>query len=322
MHGLLLVGGRASERGDDRGTSTHPWHYRTCDPRRATARRGDSGVSRCRRRTGHPGHRDQSERLPAETLRVRGDGPTHRRVRPPRTARNSAERRRPICHAIERAGACRRTPMGCGAPAEAAATWRVARATQYPHIPTGRARRRSSRCARTSLDQTPMNQIRVHAEKRPRQPARPPTTTSRARCWWSRADRGLVILALLYLVSLPLVAHRMTASDAIEYYVYDRSIYFDHDLDFTNDYAGFYARNPKGLAKFKEGFIDKRNPAGNAINNGPGGSALLWAPFFVGGDLIARAAPRRGIQCRHRRLQPRPISGPSRSARRSTPASR
>ncbi|MHB8648214.1 MAG: ArnT family glycosyltransferase [Thermomicrobiales bacterium] len=103
-------------------------------------------------------------------------------------------------------------------------------------------------------------------------------------------DRGFLILAILYLCSLPFVAHRMTASDAIEYYVYDRSLYFDHDLNFTNDYQGFYDRNPKGLETFKAGFIDKRNPAGNAINNGPAGSAILWAPFFLAGDAIARVS--------------------------------
>lgn len=111
---------------------------------------------------------------------------------------------------------------------------------------------------------------------------------SKLRAWWSTIDHGLAILVLLFGCSLPFVAHRMTASDAIEYYVYDRSLYFDHDLEFTNDYQGFYDRNPLGLAKFKEGFIDKRNPHGNAINNGPCGSAILWAPFFLAGDLVAR----------------------------------
>lgn len=122
---------------------------------------------------------------------------------------------------------------------------------------------------------------------------RPVTTIAapkqRARAWWAAVDRGFVALVVLFALTLPVVSHRITASDAIEYYVYDRSLYFDHNLDFTNDYEGFYARNPKGLAKFKEGFIDKRNPAGHAINNGPVGSAILWSPFFVGGDLIARA---------------------------------
>ena len=110
------------------------------------------------------------------------------------------------------------------------------------------------------------------------------TVRSRLR----RLDRAFAVLAILYLCSLPFVTHRMTASDAIEYYVYDRSIYFDHDLNFINDYQGFYDRNPTGLTNFKAGFIDKRNPSGNAINNGPSGSAILWAPFFLAGDGTAR----------------------------------
>ncbi len=107
-------------------------------------------------------------------------------------------------------------------------------------------------------------------------------------------DRGLLALLILYLCSLPFVAHRITASDAIEYYAYDRSVYFDHDLDFTNDYQGFYDRNPKGLANFKAGFIDKRNPSGHAINNGPIGSAILWVPFFLAGDAAARVLHAAG----------------------------
>jgi hypothetical protein len=125
--------------------------------------------------------------------------------------------------------------------------------------------------------------IREHASVQPNASPR----TGRVARWWRAVDHGLAILCLLYLVSLPLVSHRMTASDAIEYYVYDRSIYFDADLDFTNDYQGFYDRNPNGLTKFKEGFIDRRNPSGKSINNGPVGSAILWAPFFLAGDGIA-----------------------------------
>lgn len=131
-----------------------------------------------------------------------------------------------------------------------------------------------------------MNEARLR--EHPIQIALPVTAIQRVHAWWRGVDRGLAILIVIFVCSLPLVAHRLTASDAIEYYVYDRSIYFDHDLDFTNDYRGFYDRNPSGLAKFKEGFIDKRNPSGNAINNGPCGSALLWAPFFLAGDGAAR----------------------------------
>ncbi len=80
------------------------------------------------------------------------------------------------------------------------------------------------------------------------------------RLWWSRVDRGVAVLIILYLCSLPLVAHRMTASDAIEYYVYDRSVYFDHDLDFTNDYAGFLRPQPERVGEIQRGFHRQAQP--------------------------------------------------------------
>ncbi len=131
-----------------------------------------------------------------------------------------------------------------------------------------------------------MHDTMVETRARDAAPVTRTRTMLRARLRF--IDRGFAVLAILYLCSLPFVAHRMTASDAIEYYVYDRSLYFDHNLDFVNDYQGFYDRNPKGLANFKAGFIDKRNPSGKAINNGPIGSAILWAPFFLAGDGAAR----------------------------------
>lgn len=131
------------------------------------------------------------------------------------------------------------------------------------------------------------------------------TRSSRARAWWATADRGFVVLLVLYALSLPFVAHRITASDAIEYYSYDRSLYFDHDLNFFNDYQGFIDRNPKGLATFRQPFLVIINDdgtetpnitaTGHAVNFGPIGSALLWSPFFVAGDLAARALHAAGF---------------------------
>ncbi len=121
---------------------------------------------------------------------------------------------------------------------------------------------------------------------------------SRLAARGSRRDRGFVVLLVLYALSLPLVSHRMTASDAIEYYSYARSVYFDGDLNFFNDYQGFIERNPKGLEGFRRGFIvevqedgtetPRVTPTGHAINFGPLGSALLWFPFFLVGDGVAR----------------------------------
>lgn len=139
---------------------------------------------------------------------------------------------------------------------------------------------------------------RVAVEQRAIAPVEP-NRRAGWRAWWAKADRGLVVLIALYVLSLPFVTHRITASDAIEYYSYDRSLYFDHDLNFFNDYQGFIDRNPRGLAGFRQPFLVIINDdgtetpnvtaTGHAVNFGPIGSAILWAPFFVAGDLAARA---------------------------------
>jgi hypothetical protein len=100
------------------------------------------------------------------------------------------------------------------------------------------------------------------------------------------------ILAGLLLASLPLVTPRIAESDAIEYYAYLRSLVFDGDLDFTNEYTFFYREDPEGRRGFKETFLDLSTATGLKINFGPLGSALLWSPFYLvahGAVLLARA---------------------------------
>ena len=48
------------------------------------------------------------------------------------------------------------------------------------------------------------------------------------------------MLVLLFIVSLPAVTSRLYASDEIEYYSFLRSLWFDHDLSFDNEYRYFY----------------------------------------------------------------------------------
>ena len=50
------------------------------------------------------------------------------------------------------------------------------------------------------------------------------------------------VLTLLFLISLPAVTTRFYASDEIEYFAYLRSLYFDRDLSFDNEYRYFYER--------------------------------------------------------------------------------
>jgi hypothetical protein len=97
----------------------------------------------------------------------------------------------------------------------------------------------------------------------------------------------------LFVLTLPLVTPRIRAADEIEYYSSLRSLVFDGDLEFGNEYQYFYDRDPQGLAGFKETFLDRREPnSGRHINFAPMGAALLWSPFFLAahaGVGIARA---------------------------------
>ena len=93
---------------------------------------------------------------------------------------------------------------------------------------------------------------------------------------------GRRLLVLIFLFTLPLVTPRLRASDEIEYFVYLRSVVFDGDLSFGNDYQHFYDQDPRSLGLFKKTFLDMREPGtGRHINFGPIGSAVLWAPFYL-----------------------------------------
>lgn len=107
----------------------------------------------------------------------------------------------------------------------------------------------------------------------------------------SGSGRG--VLTACFLLTLPLVTPRIRGADEIEYFSYLRSLAFDRDLEFGNEYEHFYAADPEGLAGFKATFLERREPATGAhINFAPIGSALLWAPFYFLahlGVLLARA---------------------------------
>jgi hypothetical protein len=92
---------------------------------------------------------------------------------------------------------------------------------------------------------------------------------------------GRPLLLALFLLTLPLVTPAIRGADEIEHFSYLRSLVFDHDLEFGDEYAHFYARDPGGLAGFKATFLDLREPTGRHINFAPLGSALLWSPFYL-----------------------------------------
>lgn len=105
---------------------------------------------------------------------------------------------------------------------------------------------------------------------------------------------GWLAFVLLFLVSLPAVAPRLYASDEIEYFAYLRSLWFDHDLSFDNEYRYFYDRGIARGQGFHETFLEDVSETGLRLNFGTIGSALLWAPMYGVADLGVRVARAAG----------------------------
>ncbi len=116
-----------------------------------------------------------------------------------------------------------------------------------------------------------------------------PTGAAPLRRRWL-ADRGALALVALFVLLLPLSTPRISATDEVQYYAYLRSLYFDGDLDFANDYREFARQNPNaGIEALLQ--PNRIRPATGLYGNiAPVGSALLWAPFFLLADLLVRAA--------------------------------
>jgi hypothetical protein len=100
--------------------------------------------------------------------------------------------------------------------------------------------------------------------------------------------RAGLLLALLFVVPCR-GTPRIYASDEIQYFAYLRSLWFDRDVSFENEYRWFYDRGIAASPGFHETFLERTTETGRRINFGTIGSALLWAPFYAVGDLVARA---------------------------------
>lgn len=108
---------------------------------------------------------------------------------------------------------------------------------------------------------------------------------------YSKADKGLLFLCLIFAFSLPLLTPRIYSSDEIEYYVYLRSLYKDGDLDFRNDYETFASKAPEEYRKsgFNHTFLELETATGLRNNFAPIGSSVLWLPWFVAADIYVNA---------------------------------
>jgi hypothetical protein len=104
---------------------------------------------------------------------------------------------------------------------------------------------------------------------------------------------GLAV-ALLFVLSLPAVTTRIYSSDEVEYFSYLRSLWFDHDVSFENEYQHFYDAGIAQARGFHETFLERTTEAGRRINFATLGCAILWAPFYAVGDLVAHALSAAG----------------------------
>jgi hypothetical protein len=93
---------------------------------------------------------------------------------------------------------------------------------------------------------------------------------------------GLIFL-LAYGASLVWLAKpggRIVFGDALHHYVQLRSIVFDRDLRFTNEYLRLYGLTPETVDS-ETSWVVETNRTGHVRNLMPVGPAILWAPAFL-----------------------------------------
>jgi hypothetical protein len=102
---------------------------------------------------------------------------------------------------------------------------------------------------------------------------------------------GPLALLALAVALLPLATPRVYATDEVQYYVYLRSLRFDGDLNFANEYRRFAELNPHaGVADSLLQPDRIREATGLYGNIAPVGSAIMWAPWFLLADLATQVA--------------------------------
>jgi hypothetical protein len=106
------------------------------------------------------------------------------------------------------------------------------------------------------------------------------------------AGLGLAMLVahLAVLLLFPKPDGRVVVGDAVHYYVQLRSVVFDHDLDFSNDYIALYGI--RDAETETEWVTNHLTPSGRVRNYMPVGPALLAAPLYVivAGVMLALSA--------------------------------
>jgi hypothetical protein len=105
----------------------------------------------------------------------------------------------------------------------------------------------------------------------------------------SLSRRELTVLVAAFVVSLPAVTPRIYASDEIQYFSYLRSLWFDRDVSFENEYQYFFDQNIGRGEGFHATFLEQFTDAGRRPSFATLGSAILWMPFYAAADVITLA---------------------------------
>jgi hypothetical protein len=101
-----------------------------------------------------------------------------------------------------------------------------------------------------------------------------------------------LVALLVFVLSLPLVTARIYASDEVEGFAWLHSLAFDRDVSFGNEYEYFYNSGQVKNPGFHETFLEGRTEIGRYRNFTTMGAAVLWAPFYAMGHVIARLTGR------------------------------
>ena len=97
-----------------------------------------------------------------------------------------------------------------------------------------------------------------------------------------------IAVVLLFVLALPAVTPRLYASDEIGYFANLRSLWFDRDISFDNEYRYFYDRGIANAWTFYESYLVRETPTGLRYNYWTIGSGILWSPFYAVADVTTR----------------------------------
>ena len=95
------------------------------------------------------------------------------------------------------------------------------------------------------------------------------------------------------LVLFPKPSGRIVVGDAVHFYVYLRSVVFDGDVRFQNEYVRLYDLQPSDAPAFE--WIFTPLPTGHVRNLMPIGPAIVWAPLYLLVTLVVAALRLVGI---------------------------